>query len=213
MPAGCRGWAHHVSGWSGNVTLTDGVDTVTVSPTGYVLSALDIWRSLAEGAAAQWPGESFVWGLSEIGGRLWLTSTLSLTLGFTGTLAAQLGFVAGGTALAWTAPGYAVGLVGDDAVLFTDDLRARSGRGMPGYGRAHQHVTPGTVARAPRVEAIQTVARALAWQDDAELWTYPGRIDVYTDPMAYTRLDVLSYQCRAVGIDGHHKIAIAGARA
>lgn len=210
MPANCRGWAHWVSGWTGSVSLTDGVDTVAVSPTG-VQSALAIWKSLAEAAEAQWPGQSWTWGLSESGGYLEMEGTASRTLAFSGGLNTLLGFSGGSTGLRFLATSHARGLVGDDAVLFTNDVYAGE-RGAVGVGRAMHSPTPGTAPRTPRLEALVSRARLLRWLEDTEYWAYPGKVDVYTDPETLTVVRMETYSTRHEGLTGYHRIGVEGAR-
>lgn len=212
MPADCRGWAHHVTGWAGSVSLDDGVDTVTVAPS-TVRSALDIWQALADAAEAQWPAETWTWGLSDSGGYLTMTNSASRTLSFSGGLDALLGFPGGASGTAFTATSYAVGLVGDDAVLYTDDVRQPSRDGLLGYGRVNRHETPGTWSRTPRVQALVAAEMLVQWTEDAEQWRYPGRIDIYTAPTTLTTADVQRTSIRAVGRLGHHRITVDGVRA
>ena len=200
-----------MGGWSGSVSLDDGVDTVTVTPT-TVRSALNIWKALADAAEAQWPAESFTWGLSSAAGLLTLALTASRTLAFSGGLGALLGFAAGGSGTSFTAPSYARGLIGDAAVLYTDDVRQPMTAGVPGYGRVATSTTPGTELRTPRVEALVSPELLVQWQEDAEHWAYPGQVDIYTDPTTLTTAWLARYRAAAEGQTGYHRIRLSVVR-
>lgn len=161
-------------GWTGNIQIRIGGDTLTVTPSD-LTSPARVAESLVSDARLAWPLDTWGWAFDATG-CLTITGTTAFQLLGAGNTAERLGLTVPSSSLT-SHTGTATAGLWAVWVLYTDDHRQHD-RATESYGGAVQGHCPAADLRQPKVQALVSTAQTVAWAEAWESVRYPGKLDL-----------------------------------
>ena len=180
-----RGLQFWVKGWSGSITVTDGVDSVVVAPSNSS-SPFEVLKTLAEECQAEFGGS---WSAT-ITGDFFLklqsarAGTWDATL--TGTCASIMGFASSYTSVN-SITGTAIPSGGffpyedGDGLVYVMDARIAGNQGVQVYDGAYWYNTPGTNHRRPVVRFSCLRSKVLNFVESVQAMGTPAKVQIIDD--------------------------------
>lgn len=209
MPAGSIGLSVWIGGWTGNLQITIGGDTLTRTPAG-VTSPARVLDDLVTYARAAWPAVTWSWSVAA--GVITIAASTAFTLNGSGNAPTRLGFTVPSASATSHTAGAAMAGLWPEAMVHADDLRQAADGGALTYGAASWADTPATAPRRPQIAATATAAQVVAWTEALESIVYPGKVDVVGSGEALTTYRLKQSRSRPLGHAGHHEVTVEALR-
>jgi len=180
-----RGLQFWVKGWSGSITITDGVDSVIVSPQN-ASSPFEILKTLKTECQAEFGGawtaeitSDFFLKLSSAGAGTWsatFTGSTNSIMGFSSSYAAVESIEATSVSTGGFFP-YEDG----NGLLYVMDVRIAGNSGVQLYDSSYWYNTPGTNHRKPVVRLSCLRSKVLQFVEASEHMGTPAKVQIVDD--------------------------------
>ena len=180
-----RGLQFWVKGWSGSITVTDGVDSVVVAPSNSS-SPFEVLKTVAIDCQAEFGGTWTASIDSDFFLQLRGSGVGNWDITFTGTCASIMGFSASYTGVT-TITGTAIPSGGffpyddGDGLVYVMDARIAGNQGVQVYDGAYWYNTPGTNHRRPVVRFSCLRSKVLNFVESVQAMGTPARVQIIDD--------------------------------
>ena len=180
-----RGLQFWVKGWSGSITITDGIDSVVVTPENSS-SPFQVLKTLATNCQGQfggtWAAEvttDFFLKLSSTGAGTWsatLSGSTDSIMGFSSSYSSVESMTATSVSQGGFFP-YADG----NGLVYVMDVRIAGNKGVQLYDGSYWYNTPGTNHRRPVVRFSCLRSKVLEFVEASERMGTPAKVQIVDD--------------------------------
>jgi len=173
----------HVSGWSGSITITEGIGASTITPAA-TSSPWQVADALVQAANADLLSD-YSWSVAD-SGALTLQSTGTFDLAMSATIQSLFDFAAASysSISSVTTDGPAVGgffpYSDGDGVLFTRRVRAPINQGFELYEGGRWLNTPGTNPKFPILSVSCLRSKVAEFMETIQNLGTPSKVDLYS---------------------------------